>query len=65
MSALAFSKNAAAEAADVSPQTISRAIKAGRLKAKRTGMSDDGEPAGKVLILASDLAAWLESLGDA
>ena len=65
MTALAYSKSGAAKAADVSPQTLDRAIKAGRLKAKRTSETKDGEPAGKILILASDLAAWLEGLADA
>lgn len=62
---LSYSKRGAAEASGVSVQTIDRAIKAGKLRAKRTSETEDGEPAGNVLILASDLAAWLESLVDA
>lgn len=65
MTALAYSKEGAAAASGVSAQTIARAIKAGHLKAKRTSVTEDGTPAGNVLILASDLAAWLESLVDA
>lgn len=62
---LAYSKTSAALSAGVSSQTIDRAIKAGKLRAKRTSVTEDGEPAGNVLILATDLATWLESLADA
>lgn len=65
MNALAYNKADAASAAGVSPQTIDRAIKSGRLRAKRTSETEDGEPSGKVLILASDLASWLDGLVDA
>lgn len=63
--ALAYSKAEAARTAGVSEQTIARAIKAGKLRAKRSSLTEDGEPAGKVLILASALTTWLESLEDA
>lgn len=62
---LAYSKTGAAAAAGVSPDTIARAIKSGRLLAKRTSESADGEPAGRVVILATELAKWLDSLVDA
>lgn len=65
MSALAYSKEGAAEATGLSQATIDRAIKSGRLRAKRTSTSTDGEPVGKYVILASALEAWLESLPDA
>lgn len=65
MSALSYSKDGAAEASGVSKQTIDRAIKAGKLRAKRTSETKDGTPSGRVLILASDLSSWLESLVDA
>jgi hypothetical protein len=63
--ALAYNKAQAAKAAGVSEQTLDRAIKTGKLRAKRTSETKDGEPAGKVLILASALESWLESLVDA
>lgn len=63
--ALAYSKDDAARAAGVSAQTIDRAIRSGKLRAKRTSETKEGEPAGKVLILASSLATWLEGLVDA
>lgn len=62
---LSYSKAGASDATGVSEQTIDRAIKAGRLRAKRTSETKDGEPTGKVLIRATDLADWLESLADA
>jgi hypothetical protein len=63
--ALAYSKTGAADAAGVSTQTLDRAIKSGALRAKRSNVTDDGEPAGKVIILATDLADWLDGLADA
>lgn len=65
MSPLAYSKAGAAEASGVSVPTIDRAIKSGRLRAKRTSETKDGEPAGRVVILAADLEAWLSGLVDA
>lgn len=62
---LAYSKAGAAGAAGVSTKTLERAIAAGRLRAKRSGEAKDGEPAGRVIILAADLQAWLDSLVDA
>lgn len=62
---LAYSKSDAAEAAGVSVQTLDRAIRAGVLRAKKTSITKDGEPSGKIVILASDLNAWLEALVDA
>lgn len=59
---LSYSKAAAAEATGVSAQTLDRAIRSGRLRAKRTGLDKNGDPAGKVLILAADLVAWLDGL---
>ena len=62
---LAYSKAGAAESSGVSVQTINRAIKSGRLRAKRTSETKDGEPTGRVLIRAADLASWLDGLIDA
>lgn len=65
MTALSYSKAGASEATGMSEQTIDRAIKAGKLRAKKSGLTEDGEPTGRVVILASELAAWLETLADA
>jgi hypothetical protein len=62
---LAYSKAGAAEAAGVSTKTLERAIKSGELRAKYSGVTDDGEAAGRIIILASALEAWLESRPDA
>lgn len=65
MTPLAYSKAGAAEAAGVSTKTLDRAIKAGKLRAKKSGESEDGEPAGRIVIMADALQDWLESLADA
>ena len=54
MTALAFSRIQAAESASLSKDEIDRAIRRGDLRAKRSGR--------RVLILASDLDAFLEGL---
>lgn len=63
--ALAYTLATAAEATGLSRKTLDRAIKAGTLRAKRTGLTADGEPAGSFVILADALQAWLDSLADA
>ena len=65
MTRLAYTRDQAAEACGVSPKTIARAIAAGKLRAKRTAVTDDGDPTGKYLILEADLLAWLEGLAAA
>lgn len=62
---LAYSKAGAAAAAGLSTKTLDRAIKSGKLRAKWTSETADGEPAGRVVILAIELTKWLESLADA
>lgn len=62
---LAYSLKGAAAATGVSTKTIERAIKARRLKAKRSSEDEDGEPAGVYVILAAELIAWLDGLPDA
>jgi len=60
---LAFTREEAASACGVSVDVIKRAIAGGHLSAKRSGVNKEtGEPAGKYLILAADLQAWLEGL---
>lgn len=62
---LAYTIRTAADATGLSQQTIMRAIKSGALRAKRSSVTEDGEPAGSYVILAPSLEAWLEGLVDA
>lgn len=55
----------AAKTAGVSPDTITRAINAGKLRAKRTGTNAQGDPAGKYLISREALQDWFEGLASA
>ena len=65
---LAYSRKEAAEACGVSEDTIRRAINSGALRAKRTNgqsakaASNKERPAGRYIITAKDLQAWLEGL---
>lgn len=59
---LSYTLKTAAEATGLTTATISRAIKGGKLQAKRSGLTDDNLPAGSYVILAADLQAWLEGL---
>jgi len=65
MSPLSYSIDAAVAATGISRSNLYRAIKAGKLRAKKSGVTEDGEPAGRLVILASELSRWLESLEDA
>lgn len=58
---LFLTREQAAEACNVSLDTIRRAINKGTLRAKRTG----AEGGGKYLISPDALAEWFESLEDA
>jgi excisionase family DNA binding protein len=58
---LFYTREQAAEVANVSKSTIVAAINTGKLRAKRTG--DEG--GGKYLISRDQLIAWFESLQDA
>lgn len=62
---LSYTLKTAAEATGLTTATISRAIKAGKLHAKRSGLTEDNLPAGSYVILHADLMAWLESLAAA
>ena len=65
MTALAFSVSTASIATGLSKSHLHREIKAGRLRAKRSGVTEDGEPVGNFVILAADLEAYLSKLVDA
>lgn len=62
---LSYTYKTAAEATGLTVATLSRAVKSGHLRAKRSGVTEDGEPTGSYVILAADLQAWLESLAAA
>lgn len=62
---MAYSLSTAATATGLSTKTLQRAVKSGRLRAKRTSVTEDGLPAGNYVILADDLRAWLDALEDA
>lgn len=63
--ALAYSVVRATEVTGLSKSHLERAIRAGQLKAKKSGKDKKGEPVGKYVILARDLEAYLEGLVDA
>ena len=62
---LSYTIRTASEATGFSRATIDRAIKSGALRAKRSSVTPDGEPAGSYVILAESLRAWLDGLVDA
>jgi excisionase family DNA binding protein len=62
---LAYSIATAVEATGLSKSHLDRAIRAGELKAHKSGRDEDGEPVGKWVILARDLNAYLDSLPEA
>lgn len=62
---VAYTIATAAEATGLSRKTIERAVKAGKLRAKRSSLTPDGEPTGSYVIPAPALAAWIDSLADA
>lgn len=61
---LAYTTKHAAELAGMSERSLIRAIHAGELRAKRRSTNADGAPAGRRLILAADLQAFLDGLVD-
>lgn len=62
---LAYSISGAVGATGLSKAHLERAIKAGKLRAKKSSRDKDGEPVGKYVILARDLEAYLDGLVDA
>jgi transposase len=61
MSRSAYSIKSAAEAYDVSTDTIKRAIRSGALKAKTLNIGKDGR-ATKITITAAALTEWHDAL---
>lgn len=62
---LSYSMAGAVAATGLSKSHLDRAIRAGQLKAKKSGRDADGEPVGSFVILARDLEAYLNGLVDA
>ena len=62
---LSYTTTGAAAATGLSAKTISRAIKAKHLRAKRSHENEDGSLAGPYVIFHTDLMAWLEGMPDA
>lgn len=58
---VALDVDEAATSCSVKPETIKRAIRSGKLRAKRSG--DNG--GGKYLILIADLEAWVQGMSAA
>lgn len=59
---LSYSVKAAAVATHLSTSYLDRAIKAGKLRARRSSEDADGNPTGNRVILAADLTAFLNNL---
>lgn len=64
MSKLSYSVAEAAAATGFSVSHLDRAIRSGQLRIKWSDEDDDGNGAGKRVILASALAAYLDGLVD-
>lgn len=63
---LALTTDEAATATGLSPDTIKKAIRAGKLPAKRSGeTNEDGKQTGRYLIKVDSLRDWLDGLEDA
>jgi hypothetical protein len=62
---LSYSIATAVAATGLSKSHLERAIRAGQLRAKKSSLTEDGEPTGKYVILAADLEAYLTGLVDA
>lgn len=65
MPKIAYTRIEAAEEVGLGEDTIKKAINSGRLRAKRSGETADGDGAGKYLIKHDDLVEWFEGLVDA
>lgn len=62
---LSYSLEGASRATGLSSSHLDRAIRAGELRARKSSRDADGEPAGRFVILADDLEAYLHSLPEA
>lgn len=55
----------AVAASGLSKSTLERAIRSGRLRAKKSDVDNDGNPCGVWVIPATSLAAYIDSMADA
>lgn len=62
---LSYNVRGAAAATGISESRLKKAIKEGQLKVKKSGTTENGEPAGTRIILHAELVKYLESLVDA
>lgn len=62
---IAYNMPGAVEASGQSRSTLERAIRAGKLRAKKSSKDEDGNPTGQWVILHAELEKYLESLVDA
>lgn len=62
---ISYSMAGAVEASGLSKSTLERAIKAGRLKAKKSDVDEDGNPTGVWVITRVALEAFVDGLVDA
>lgn len=65
MAPLSYSMNGAIAATGFSRSYLERAIRSGKLRAKKSTQTEDGEPTGSWVILHSDLEDYLNGLVDA
>lgn len=62
---VSYSMAGAVKATGLSRSTLDRAIRTGRLRAKKSGIDENGEPAGVLVIPADSLRAFIDGLEDA
>lgn len=62
---ISYSMSGAVAATGLSRSTLDRAIRAGKLRAKKSGVSEDGEPAGVWVIPADALRDFIDGMEDA
>lgn len=62
---ISYNLAGAVEASGLSESVLKRAIRAGRLRAKRSSVDDDGKGVGNFVITHDALRAYIDSLVDA
>lgn len=62
MTPLSYSVKGAALATGLSETRVKQAIHAGELKARKSTVDENGDPAGKYVILHADLSAFVDGL---
>lgn len=62
---ISYNVRGAVAASGLSESRLKKAIADGELRVKKSGKTEDGEPAGTRIILHSELVKFLEGLADA